>query len=198
MFLGSPNGSFKLRHLSTPAAVHYSGSTSRALVRHGPYRGSGTTYVWIRLMERSAPASLLVVSPPSVTTASPPGGTGGSAYNAALQESGGGPPFSWSLSSGSLPTGFTLGTDGTIAGTPCLKQHLSNDFPNPTRIGCPPLEALECNTKDPIHADESVSKHVGHCSPCYRAYSRLLREELARIRPPVPRHKSNRGTHKKI
>lgn len=79
-----------------------------------------------------------------------------------------------------------------------LKQHLSNDFPNPTRIGCPPLEALERNAKDPIHADESVSKHVGHCSPCYRAYSRLLREELARIRQQASRHNSNRDTHKKI
>jgi hypothetical protein len=78
-----------------------------------------------------------------------------------------------------------------------LKQHLSNDFPNPMRVGCPPLEALERNAKDPIHADESVSKHVAHCSPCYRTYSRLLREELARIRQ-APRHNPNRGTHKKI
>lgn len=79
-----------------------------------------------------------------------------------------------------------------------MKQRLSNDFPNPKRIGCPSLEALERNAKDPIHADESVSKHVGHCSPCYRAYSRLLREELACIRQQAPAHNSNRGTHKKI
>jgi hypothetical protein len=79
-----------------------------------------------------------------------------------------------------------------------LRQGLSNDFPNPKRIGCPPLEALERNAKDPIHADESVSKHVGHCSPCYRAYSGLLREELALVRQQAPRHNSNRGTHKKI
>ncbi len=79
-----------------------------------------------------------------------------------------------------------------------LKQHLSNDFPNPTRVGCPPLEALERNAKDPIHADESVSKHVAHCSPCYRVYSRLLRRELARIRQQAPQNHSNRGTHKKI
>lgn len=79
-----------------------------------------------------------------------------------------------------------------------MKRHLSNDFPNPARVGCPPLEALEHNAKDPIHADESVSKHVAHCSPCYRVYSRLLREELARIRQQAPPYNSNRGTHKKI
>ena len=79
-----------------------------------------------------------------------------------------------------------------------LKQHLSNDFPNPTRIGCPPLEALERNAQDPIHADESVSKHVAHCSPCYRVYSRLLREDLARIRQQATPNRPDRGTHKKI
>jgi hypothetical protein len=68
---------------------------------------------------KSAAASFTVIPPPSVTTTSLPGGAGGSAYSATLQESGGVAPFSWSLTSGSLPTGFTLGTDGTIAGTPC-------------------------------------------------------------------------------
>lgn len=79
-----------------------------------------------------------------------------------------------------------------------LKRHLSNDFPNPTHVGCPPLEALERNATDPIHANESVSKHVAHCSPCYRLYSRLLREDLAHIRKQAIRNHSDRGTHKKI
>ena len=78
-----------------------------------------------------------------------------------------------------------------------LKQRLSNDFPNPKRIGCPPLEALERNAKHPIHADESVSKHVGHCSPCYRAYSRLLRQELARMRQKAAQSNSKTHTQKK-
>jgi hypothetical protein len=92
-------------------------------------------------------------------------------------------------------TGRKCPTEKALLGY--MKQHLSNDFPNPTRIGCPPLEALEHNAKDPIHADESVSKHVAHCSPCYRVYSRLLREDLARIRQQAPAHNSSRGTHKK-
>lgn len=59
-------------------------------------------------------------------------------------------------------TGRKSSTEKALLGY--LKQHLSNDFSNPTRIGWPPLEALERNAKDPIHADESVSKHVGHLS----------------------------------
>jgi len=79
-----------------------------------------------------------------------------------------------------------------------LKRSLWNDFPNPKRIGCPSLEALERNANDPTHADESVSKHVGSCSPCYRAYSRLLRQGLARMRQKAPRPNSKRRTQKKI
>lgn len=78
-----------------------------------------------------------------------------------------------------------------------LKQSLTNDFPNPKRIGCPSPEALERNAKDPIHADKSVSKHVGHCSPCYRVYSRLLRQELAHMRQNALRSHPNRCTQKK-
>lgn len=68
---------------------------------------------------KSAPVSLLLVPPPSVTTTSLPNGTGGTAYTATLQESGGIAPFTWSVASGSLPNGFSLGSDGTISGTPC-------------------------------------------------------------------------------
>ena len=63
-----------------------------------------------------------------------------------------------------------------------LKESLSNDFPNPKRIGCPQIKALQQNARDPAHADEAVSKHVGGCSPCYRVYSRLLRKAIARMR----------------
>jgi hypothetical protein len=68
---------------------------------------------------KSALASLQLVPPPSVTTTSLPNGAGGAAYTATVQESGGIAPFTWSVSSGSLPNGFSLASDGTISGTPC-------------------------------------------------------------------------------
>jgi hypothetical protein len=53
-----------------------------------------------------------------VTTPSLPSGTVGAAYSQALSASGGTTPYSWSVTSGSLPAGLTLSSGGTIGGTP--------------------------------------------------------------------------------
>src|ERR1039458_4620950 len=53
-----------------------------------------------------------------VRTTSLPNGTNGVAYNQTLASSGGQAPYSWSLSSGSLPSGLVLATNGLISGTP--------------------------------------------------------------------------------
>ena len=89
---------------------------------------------------KSAFAPLTVVPPPSVTTTSLPGGTGGGVYKAVLQESGGVPPFSWSVMSGSLPSGITLSADGTISGTPCATG-ISNFTAQLADSATPPLTA---------------------------------------------------------
>src|SRR6185503_1549032 len=70
---------------------------------------------------QAATASLsLAITPPTlaVTTSSLPGGTVGTAYSQSLAASGGTPPYSWSLASGTLPAGLSLSTAGTISGTP--------------------------------------------------------------------------------
>jgi len=56
--------------------------------------------------------------PPSITTSSLPDGTVGAAYNAGLSATGGTAPYSWGLASGSLPTGLSLNSSGSISGTP--------------------------------------------------------------------------------
>lgn len=60
--------------------------------------------------------------PPMITTTSLPGGTIGTGYSQTIALSGGTPPFSWSVSSGTLPDNLTLGTGSssevTISGTP--------------------------------------------------------------------------------
>jgi hypothetical protein len=54
--------------------------------------------------------TITVNASPLVTTASPmPAGTIGSAYSQTLTSSGGTTPLAWSLLSGSLPPGLTLG-----------------------------------------------------------------------------------------
>jgi hypothetical protein len=57
-------------------------------------------------------------TPLAVTTTSPPPGTVGSLYSTTLAASGGTPPYSWTVASGSLPSGLSLASGGVISGTP--------------------------------------------------------------------------------
>lgn len=62
---------------------------------------------------------MYVENPLSFSTASLANGQVGVAYNQSVIGTGGMPPYSWSLSSGSLPTGLTLNTStGSISGIP--------------------------------------------------------------------------------
>jgi uncharacterized repeat protein (TIGR03803 family) len=53
-----------------------------------------------------------------VTTSALAYGTNGLGYSQQLSAANGHPPYSWSLLSGSLPTGLTLASNGLISGTP--------------------------------------------------------------------------------
>jgi len=72
----------------------------------------------------SASASLSInvasVSPLQITSSQLPGGTVSSAYSATLSASGGTSPYSWSVSSGTLPTGLSLSSSGALSGTPTV------------------------------------------------------------------------------
>ncbi len=58
---------------------------------------------------------------PSVTTASLPGGVQNAGYSASLAATGGTQPYTWSVITGSLPTGLTLASGtGLISGTPTV------------------------------------------------------------------------------
>lgn len=56
------------------------------------------------------------------------------------------------------------------------RSYLSEAFPNPTRLGCPPEQALRSMAVAPQHADEAVSEHLTFCSPCFNRYMDLLSE----------------------
>jgi len=63
--------------------------------------------------------SIVIVSGLTITTSSLPADTINIAYNRTLTASGGTTPYTWAISSGTLPTGLSLNTSsGAITGTP--------------------------------------------------------------------------------
>jgi hypothetical protein len=100
--------------------------TSSGIISGTP-TGSGTSTFTVQVMDanaQTATASLTLTvnaqaQPPVITTTSLPGGTQNAAYSATVSATGGTTPYSWSIVSGSLPAGLTLGTSsGVISGTP--------------------------------------------------------------------------------
>ncbi len=67
----------------------------------------------------SATFSIAIAAGLSIATTGLPGGAVGSAYSATLGASGGTTPYAWSVSSGALPPGLSLGVStGTLSGIP--------------------------------------------------------------------------------
>jgi len=59
-------------------------------------------------------------SPLAVATTSLPSGTVSASYGQTLSANGGTSPYTWSLTSGSLPVGLAVSSSGTISGTPTV------------------------------------------------------------------------------
>ena len=108
------------------AASHGNATASGTSIRYTPTPGfSGSdsfTYTATNTSGTSSPATVtLTISAPTLvlTPASLGAGTAGTAYSATLSASGGTAPYSYSISSGSLPAGLSLDTaSGLISGTP--------------------------------------------------------------------------------
>lgn len=62
--------------------------------------------------------TIVVAYPPITVTASLPGGTAGVPYSGSIQASGGNNNYSFSVASGSLPPGLSIGSGGAVSGNP--------------------------------------------------------------------------------
>jgi hypothetical protein len=54
------------------------------------------------------------------------------------------------------------------------KSYLSEAFPNPDPIDCPPDSDLTCLAERPREADPFVPQHLTCCSPCFNRYKEIL------------------------
>jgi len=55
------------------------------------------------------------------------------------------------------------------------KSYLSEAFPNPQRVGCPPDSDLQRMAEQPVEArDAAASEHLTRCSPCFNRYMEIL------------------------
>jgi hypothetical protein len=101
--------------LSSGGAI--SGTPTQSGTSSATFQVKDSTYA----QQQTATASLsiqIASAPLQVSTANLPGATVSQAYTAQLNATGGTPPYTWSVSSGSLPAGLSLSSSGAISGTP--------------------------------------------------------------------------------
>ena len=108
-----------------PAGLTLNASTGA--ITGTPSAAVASTPLTFKVTDSSSPALTqtanltLTISPASlvISTSSLPNGQTGVAYSATLAASGGASPYTWSLTSGTLPAGLTLNAStGAITGTP--------------------------------------------------------------------------------
>jgi hypothetical protein len=90
----------------------------------GTPTATGTSHFTVQVTDTDSQSAtevttLTIISGPALSFPAPPYGEIGTAYSDTLTPSGGTGPYTWSVSSGSPPTGITLDpATGTLAGTP--------------------------------------------------------------------------------
>ncbi len=109
----------------TPGLVLGSSNTSSVVISGTPTAQTNSNFT-IEITDSlgnsaSQPLTIAIGAPLPLavaTTTLPNGSLSVSYPNTVLAATGGVPPFTWSLFSGTFPPGLTLGADGTISGTP--------------------------------------------------------------------------------
>ena len=102
---------------------------------------------------KSASLRIAVNPLPAITTQSVPQATAGVNYSAAITASGGSSPFTWSVASGTLPNGITLGSSTTssttISGMPTVSGSSSVTFKVVDGTGVSATQAMTITVNPP-------------------------------------------------
>lgn len=121
---GTPPVTWSISSGSLPSWATLTASTGAIT---GTPNATGTTTFTVKATDSTVPTaqtatkslSIVVNTALSITSTSLPNGTTGTAYSATLTATGGVTPYTWSVSSGSLPSWASLNSStGAITGTP--------------------------------------------------------------------------------
>ena len=121
---GVPPYAWSVTSGSLPAGLSLAASTGAIT---GTPAQAGTSSFTVQVKDSAstpntvtAQLSIAIAAPPmTISTTGLPSATVGTAYAQTLAATGGVPPYTWSVSSGTLPQGLTLSASaGTISGTP--------------------------------------------------------------------------------
>jgi hypothetical protein len=119
--------SWSVSNGALPGGVSLNGSTG--VISGMPSQSVSQLALTVTVTDSSSPVQTdsagltLTIAPPAlvISTSALPAGKVGDAYNATLGASGGAAPYTWSISSGSLPAGLSLdAASGVISGTPTI------------------------------------------------------------------------------
>src|SRR5208337_4307486 len=125
--IGGASGTFtwSITSGSLPAGLTMASSTTSTVTISGTPTTAGTSDFTIQVVNsasnKASQALGIVVSKPgplTIETQSLPPGTVNTPYNASLQATGGIEPYTWTITSGTLPVGLAMNSAGIISGTP--------------------------------------------------------------------------------
>ena len=105
----------ELTYTTFPGGPAYAGTPARGKTAYWQFNAD-----WVEAAETSSSAD--GVAPLRVTTADLPDAQVGVEYTAALAATGGTEPYTWEVTTGTLPDGLTLAADGTLSGTPTTED----------------------------------------------------------------------------
>ena len=119
---GTPAYTWTLTSGALPAGL----SLSTTGIISGTPTASGAFTLGVTVTDQGSPEqtatstlSLSIAAPPlTIATSALPSATAKTTYGASLSATGGTAPYSWSVSSGSLPAGLSIASTGVISGTP--------------------------------------------------------------------------------
>jgi len=118
---GLPPYTFTISSGSLPAGL---GISQGGRISGTPSGSAGTSTFTVQARDSANPPqtstailSITIYTGLSITTTTLPNGVVGNVYNSKVTAFGGTPPYAFTVVSGTLPTGLTLGTNGTISGT---------------------------------------------------------------------------------